>query len=246
MSTAPGVIPEGQPETGAVGRMIGVIVSPKKTFGEIARRPTWAAPFITLCVLSIIVGALLGAKTDWRSFFERQDSQNARFEQMSQEQKDTMLENQAKYAPKVAFAFGLIGTVVIIFIVALVYWGAFNLLNAAGLEFHTAFGIASYAFVPSIIGALLAILILLIKPHGDVDPEHFLASSVAAFLPDGSPQWLEKLGQSLELFWIWTLALVAVGFSAANAKRIKPLGAFLIVFGIWGIWVIGKVVWAMI
>jgi hypothetical protein len=45
-----------------------------------------------------------------------------------------------------------------------------------------------------IISSLLAIIILLIKPRGDVDPEHFLASSLAAFLPDDAPKWLAALG----------------------------------------------------
>ena len=34
MSTNPLAIPESQPETGALGRMTGVIVSPTRTFAE--------------------------------------------------------------------------------------------------------------------------------------------------------------------------------------------------------------------
>ena len=247
MSTAPPPTPapEGQPETNALSRMTGVIVSPRKTFSEISRRPTWATPFITICLLSIIAGGLIGMKTDWRSFFERQMSQNARTDQMPQEQKDRILASQMTWAPKLAFAFGLLGTVFVVFLITLLYWGAFNLFNGAGLGFKSAFGIGTHAFMPSIIGSLLAILILLIKPRGEVDPEHFLASNVAAFLPDGSPHWMEVLGQSLDLFWIWTLALVAIGFSAANPKKVKPAGAFLIVFGIWAVWVCSKTAWAM-
>jgi hypothetical protein len=245
MSTSPVSTPEIQPESGAVGRMTEVIVAPKKTFADIARRPTWVAPFLILCMMSVIVGGLLGAKTDCCSFFERQMSKNPRFDQMPQEQKDRVLESQVKYAPKIAFAFGLIGTVMVTLLMALVYWGAFNLFNGAELGFKTSFGITSQAFVPSIIGSILAVIILLIKLRGDVDPEHFLASSVAAFLPDDAPRWLEALGQSLELFWVWTLALVAIGFSAANPKNIKPAGAFFTVFGIWAVWVCCKLVWAM-
>jgi len=249
MPTNPVAVPEsqptGQPETGAVGRMTGVVVSPTRTFGEIARRPTWVVPFITLCVLSIVVSGLLAQKTDWRSFFERQMSKNARLDQMPQDQKDRMLENQVKYAPKFAFAFGIVFTAVFVLFMTLVYWGAFNLFNGAALTFKTAFGIVSHAFVPLIISSLLAIIILVIKPRGDVDPEHFLASNLAAFLPDDAPKWLAALGQSLELFWIWTMALVATGFSAANPKKIKPVGAFLTVFGMWAVWVLGKVAWAM-
>ena len=249
MSTNPVAVPEsqptGQPETGALGRMTGVVVSPTRTFGEIARRPTWVVPFITLCVLSIVVSGLLAQKTDWRSFFERQMSKNARLDQMPQDQKDRMLENQTKYAPKFAFAFGIVFTSGFVLFMTLVYWGAFNLFNGAALTFKTAFGIVSHAFVPLIISSVLAIVILLIKPHGDVDPKHFLASTLGAFLPDDAAKWLEALGQSLELFWIWTMALVAIGFSAASPKKIKPAGAFLTVYGLWAVWVLGKVAWAM-
>jgi hypothetical protein len=245
MSTNPIAVPESQPETGALGRMTGVIVSPSRTFAEIAGRPTWVVPFLTLCVLSIIVSGLLAQKTDWRSFFERQMSKNARLDQMPQDQKDRILENQVKYAPTFAFAFGVIFTPIFVLLVTVVYWGAFNLFNGAALSFKAAFGIVSHAFVPLIISSLLAIIILLIKARGDVDPEHFLASNVAAFLPDDAPKWLAALGQSLELFWIWTLALVAIGFSVANPKKIKPAGAFLTVFGIWAVWVLGKVAWNM-
>ena len=62
--------------------MVGVIVSPKKTFADIARRPTWLAPFLILCILSVAAGALVGQKTDWRSFFEHQNSKNANFDRM--------------------------------------------------------------------------------------------------------------------------------------------------------------------
>ncbi len=249
MSTSPLAPPEtqptGQPETGALGRMTGVIVSPTRTFGEIARRPTWVVPFLTLWVLSIVVSGLLAQKTDWRNFFERQMSKNSRFDQMPQDQKDNILEKQVQYGPKFAFAIGAIVTPIFVLFITLVYWGAFNFFNGAGLTFKTAFGIASHAFVPLIISSLLAIIILLIKPRGDVDPEHFLASNLGAFLPDDAAKPLVALGQSLELFWIWTLALVALGFSAASPKKIKPAGAFLTVYGLWAVWVLGKVAWAM-
>jgi hypothetical protein len=247
MSTAPTPTPptETQPQISSIGRLTGVITSPKKTFTDIARRPTWVLPFVTLCLLSVVAGALVGLKTDWRSFFERQNAKNSRMDSMPQEQKDNIVEKQLAIAPKLAFAFGLIGIIVIIFLVTLVYWGAFNLFNGADLGFKTAFGIGTHAFTPLIISSILAIIILLIKHQGDVDPEHFLASSLSAFLPEDAPHWLETLGQSLELFWIWTLALVAIGFSAANPKKIKPVGAFITVFGIWGVWVIAKVVWAL-
>jgi len=242
MATTSLPAPEAQASINHIGRLSGALFGPKQTFTDIARRPSWAAPYVLLCFLSLVVGILLGQKTDWRAFFERQDSQSSRFDQMSQEQKDVMLDRQVQWAPKISFAFGLVGAAAIVLIVALVYWGAFNLFKGAGLTFGTAFGITAHAFVPTLIGSVVGIVILLLKAKGDVDPEHFLASNLAAFLPDGTPHWLEVLGQSVEVFWIWTLALVAIGFAAANPKKIK--GGFTIVFGIWLAWVCAKVAWA--
>jgi Yip1 domain len=245
MSTIPAPTTEGQPEIGALARMTGVIVSPKATFTDIAQRPTWVAPFVTLCLLALVVSGLLAQKTDWRSFFERQMSKNSRMDQMPQDQKDRMLENQVKYAPKFTYAIGVVFTIVFVLIWTLVYWGAFNLFTGAGLRFKAGFGIVTHACVPLIISSILATIILVIKQRGDVDPEHFLASNLSAFLPDNAPKWQETLGQSLELFWIWTLALMAIGFSAANPKKIKPGTAFLTVYGIWIVYVLCKVGWAM-
>jgi hypothetical protein len=231
------------PQTSAVGRMVGVIVSPKKTFSEIARRPTWAVPFVVLCLLSIGAGILVGQKTDWRSFFEHQNSKNSRFDTMSADQKENIVTQQLKFA-KIAPFFGLVVIVILVFLLTLLYWGAFNLFFGAELGFTGSFGIVTYAFVPIAISSLLAIIVMLIKHAGDVDPEHILASSLSAFLPEDAPHWLDALGQSLELFWLWMLALIAIGFSTANPKKIKPAGAFLTVFGIWFVWVAAKVVFA--
>jgi len=47
------------------------------------------------------------------------------------------------------------------------------------------------------------------------------------------PKWLDTLGQSIELFWIWTLILIAIGFASANPKK-SSLVRRRIVF-----WVVG-------
>lgn len=249
MSTTMVATPAPEPESArlsAVARLTGVMFSPKTTFQDVARQPSWVLPFVLTLVLTLIVSLLLVQKTDWRSFFERQMSQSSRFDNMSPEQKDRILETQLNWAPKITPAIGVVGVTVLLFVVVLIYWGAFNLLKGAGLRFDTVFGITTHAFVPLLISSVLAIIVLLIKPKGEVDPEHFLASSLSAYLPDPSPKWLESLGQSIELFWIWSLALLSVGFAAANPRKIKGGSAFAIVFGLWLLWVACKVGWAAI
>ncbi len=240
-TAVPPAAPEAQPPMGTMARMTGVLFSPSKTFADIARRPSCVVPFLLLIAFSAGISVLIAQKTDWRSFFERQMSQNSRFDNMDQAQKDKIIESQVTWAPKISYVAGPVAVGISILLIALIYWGAFNLFKGAGLGFGTGFAITVYAFVPGLISSVLALVVLLIKPRGEVDPEHFLASSLSAYLPDPSPAWLDKLGQSIELFWIWSLILIAIGFAAANPKKIKPGAAVGIVFGLWALWVIGKV-----
>ncbi len=240
-TTSPIPAPEPSQPINHFGRMTGALFSPKQTFSEIANRPSWLSPMVLLVVLSSIAGVLVTQKTDWRSFFERQMSQNSRFDQMSQEQKDKILERQMDWAPKIGMVIAPVATVVLILVLTLVYWGAFNLFSGAGLDFATSFGISSHALIPVALSNVLAIVTLVLKAKGDVDPEHILASSLGAILPDNSSHWLTVLGQSVELFWIWSLVLVAVGFVAARPKKIKTGSAFAIVFGLWLLYVVCRV-----
>ena len=98
--------------------------------------------------------------------------------------------------------------------------------------------------MPTAIANILALIILPLKSYGDIDPENIVATSLKAYLPDSAPKPLAALGSSLELFWIWFLVLAAIGFAAANPKKIKPGAGFGIVFGLWAVWVLAKVAWA--
>jgi hypothetical protein len=129
-------------------------------------------------------------------------------------------------------------------IFSLLYWGSFNLFRGAGLRFGTSFAITTHAFLPTALSSVLAMIILPLKGYGDVDPENVVATSLKAYLPDSAPKPLLALGGSLELFWIWCLVLLAIGFAAANPKKIKTSTSLGIVFGLWAVWVLAKVAWA--
>ena len=246
MVTTPAVAPEPQAPINHFGRIFGALFSPKATFEDIAKRPSWIAPIILLTILGIAVAYFLNARMDWGTYIRQKAEESSRFAQLSEEQKAGALGPQVKYAPVFTYVFGGLGAAIGALFFAFVYWGSFNLFTGAGLKYSTSFGIASHAFIPSAIVSILAIVTLALKSPGDVDPERMVASSVASFLANDAPKWLVSLGNSLEVFWIWVLALFAIGFSAANPKKIKPGSAFGIVFGLWAVWILVKVGWALL
>jgi len=165
--------------------------------------------------------------------------------QLSPEQRQQRIEVGAKYARLWCYGFGPIVMPVTLLFFATLYLGAFNLLANAGLRFEQSAGIAAHAMMPSLVSGILAIIVLAVKDPSTIDPNHPLASSLYAFLPSDAPQWLQSVGSSIEIFFLWMLALVSIGFAAANPQKVTRAKAFSIVFGLWGAWVLGKVIWAV-
>ena len=131
--------------------------------------------------------------------------------------------------------------IAVMFIVALVMWGAYNLLGGANTNFGTSLAITSHAFLTGLVSSVLYLLILYLKPYGTVDLDNPIAANVGAFLPEDAPKWLMALGTSLDLFSIWTLILLAIGFAATNPRKLRGGKAFAIAFSVWAVYVVSKV-----
>ncbi len=246
-TTAVAPAPGGEPaKIGTFGRLTGVLFSPGPTFEDIARKPSWLAPMVILLILNIGVTAIVAKKLDWSTVVRNQIENSSRASQLTEEQKDQQIAMGAKIAPYIAWGGGILGMPIFVLILALVYWLGFNLLKGAGLKFSTAFGITVYALVPTMLAFILAGIILYLKPAEEInpDPARMAATSLAAFLPSTAPKWLVAIGGSLDIFWIWCIALLAIGYSAANPRKITRGSAFAVVVGIWLVWVLAKVGWA--
>jgi Yip1-like protein len=244
MATTSVSAPGAQPRLNPFSRIIGVFTCPKQTFASIAERPSWVAPLLLMVALSTCVGTLLNTKMNWAEYIRHKAEENARFSQMSEEQKDQALAGQVKFWSNFSYGVGIVAVPLSTLIFALIYFGAFNLFRGAGLRYGQAFAITTHAFLPTAISSILALIILPLKTYGDVDPENVVATSLKAYLPESAPKPLLALGSSLELFFIWCLVLVAIGFSAANPRKVKLGASFGIVFGLWAVWVLAKVAWA--
>ncbi len=245
-TTAVAPAPGGeQAKIGAFGRITGVLFSPGATFEDIARKPSWLAPMVILMILNLGVVGLVVKKLDWSTVIRNQIESSPRASQLTEEQKDQQVALGLKIAPYVAWGGGVLGIPILSLVVALVYWLGFNLMKGAGLKYSTAFGITAHALVPTALAFILTGIILYLKPAADInpDPSRMAATSLAAFLSSTAPKWLVAIGGSLEIFWLWSLALLAIGFAAANPRKIAKGSAYSIVFGIWLIWVLAKVGW---
>src|SRR5258705_5921187 len=183
---------QSEPAISPVGRIVGVFFSPKTTFEDIVRKPGWVLPVVLLTLFSIGVSFAINQRINWREFMAQQIEKNPRSANMSAEQKEQQIEGGAKISPMFTWAIGVCGPTIFVLVVALVMWGAYNLLGGANTNFATAFAITSHAALTGLVSSLLIILVLYLKSPGTVDLENPVATNIAAFLPEDSAKWLDR------------------------------------------------------
>jgi hypothetical protein len=246
MATTPALAPEAQPSLSPFARVVGVFFTPKSTFEDIVRRPSWVLAVALTTILSIAVSFCINQRINWREFMSQQIDKNPRAAQMSADQKQQQIEGGAKFSPPFTYAIGLCGPILATLIIALVMWGAYSLLGGASTNFSTAFGITAHAFLTGLVSSPLFILILYLKPYGTADLENPIAANLAALLPEDSAKWLVALCKSFDLFTFWTLILLAIGFAAVNPRKLKGAKPYTIAFSVWAAYVVCRVGWAFI
>jgi hypothetical protein len=233
-------MPESQPQPAIspFGRVIGVFFSPKRTFEDIARKPSWLLPVMLLVILGAIVAVALNQKMNWREYVAQQIEKSPQAAQLTPEQKEQRITMGAKMAPYFTYIFGIPAPIVLVLIVAAVMLGGYNLLAGAGVNYRTALGIVSHAFVALILTNILFLVVLFLKAPGTLDLDNPVATNLAAFLPEGTAKWIEALGKNIDIFVLWITALIAVGFAAASPRKLKGATSVTLAFGMLVVWII--------
>jgi len=244
--SVPTPAPEPPAAISPLGRVLGVFFSPKATFEDIARKPSWILPVILSTIFSIIAIVSLNQRMDWRGNISEKMDKDARVSQLSAEQREKQLDISTKVTVIVVYVVGVLAAVVSAVLLGAVMMLVYNLMSGAGATFLQSLGIAAHALLVNLVGTPIFLLVLFLKPPGTFDPENPLATNLAVFLPEETAKWLFTLCKSLDIFTIWTLILLAIGFAAVNPRKLKGGQPFAIAFTAWGAYVAVRVLWAFI
>jgi Yip1 domain len=215
------------------GRIFGVLFSPKETFQSIARKPTWLLPVLLLCIVELCVVAVYGHRAGWRGLIEKQMSNRSQFQALSAEQKEKQIELGTKVAPYFAYVEVIVGPLIVVLLLAGIFWLIFNIIFGAKFGFKTSLGVVGYGLVPAIIGTLLGVLVLFLKDPSTIDLQHLVASNAGAYLPDSSPKWLAAGLRLVDVFLFWEMILMSMGYAAAAPKKVSFAKAFTSIFALW-------------
>jgi len=246
MATTPVPVPAPEAKISPIGRIFGVLFSPKSTFEDIVRKPNWVLPVILTTVFSILAVIALNQRMNWREYVGQQIEKSPRAAQLSADQKEKQADISAKITVYIVYAAGVFVPILAAVILGAVMMGVYNLLGGAGASYSQSLAIAAHAGLVGLVSTPIFLLVLFLRPAGTIDPQNPVVTNVAAFLPEDSAKWLFALCKSLDIFTIWTLILLAIGFAAVNPRKLKGSKSYVIAFTAWGAFVVVKVLWAFI
>jgi|HubBroStandDraft_3_1064219.scaffolds.fasta_scaffold09275_3 hypothetical protein len=222
----------------AAGRLLGVLVAPAKTFESIARRPTWALALALHVVLGVAVAFVAIQHTDLGAAVrERLEKSGTTLSPEQMEQQVAVTEKFSKVLVPVS---ALIIVPVVSLLIALVFW---LLLKAVGgeLRYPVSLSVTLHGMMPQVIAALLALPLMAM--HGLYSQDELkrgvVASSPAFLAPEGASPALVALLTSLDLFSLWSLALLVIGYR--RTARTSTAATAGVAIGAWLLYVLGKI-----
>lgn len=246
MGTAGAVpLPEDEAGQSFVSRFIGVFLSPGETFDDIVRKPDFLAPLVVGVLAAVAVTETMLSKIGIERIMRTQIAQSSRGASMTADQIDQAVAQGAKIGAIITHIVGVVAVPIIILIIAAIGLGIVNLVFGSKTNFRTAFSVTCYANLVSVLGAVIAVVMILFG-----DPEHFnpqspVPTNLGFFVdPTHTSKALVALAGSIDLFTFWFMALLGIGFSAATRKQAKPVPVFLCFFGLWAVLVLAKMGWA--
>lgn len=210
--------------TSLPSRMVNILVSPSYVFDEVLNSPhrvlNWVVPMVLVCLASLLL--LDPATTKERIAAGIQ----------SQLEKESISATQADQLPRAWHHTSVMATCSAVVIgtgwSALVIWFLGRFLLKANFSFFKALEVAGLAQVILVLGLLVTLL--LIAAIGDPAARPAL-SFLRGRIPPEHP--LRAFLDTLNVFHIWTTAVLAIGLARLSGVSAKEAG-----FWVFGYWVI--------
>ncbi len=224
-----------------LGRLPGALLSPVETFRSIEARPSWIAPFLVLLLLGGAVGFLIQTRSDPEEMVRAQVS-SLKVE-IPPDKVEEMIQDAEGRSTGVKIGLSLLGVAfqaIVYALVALIFLVGLKMFGSE-IDYVRALGVTLHGYMPGALAALLNIPILLSRStisFEEATQGGVLVSSLAAFAPEDASATLKSLLGSVDLFSIWTVILLSLGFKIVG--KVSTAVSTGIVVLLWLIYIGGK------
>jgi hypothetical protein len=175
-----------------------------------------------------------------------QIEESGRADKIPAEQREAMIEQQARFMPIFAWVLGPIFIALTLLGVAGALMFVFRFFYSGEVMFKQALAIVIWTFFAvGLVTTPLLLLVLQLKGDWNINPQEAIQANLALLLDKSAaakPLW--ALLSSIDVFSLWMIFLLSVGFGVASRK---PTSSAL--WGVvvpWAVIVLVKVGWAAI
>ena len=235
-----------QPAGGFFQNLVDVFFSPREAFTRIVRNPNFLLPLVGYVILVLGFTGIWMDRMDAREFMKVQIEESGRADRIPAEQREAIIEQQAKWMPIFAWVMGPVGIAVTLLAIAGALMFIYRFFYSSEVTFRQAFTIVTWVFFAvGLVTTPLLLLVLQLKGDWNINPQEAIQANLGLLLEKSSaakPLW--ALLSSIDLFSLWMIFLLAVGFGVASRKSTGSA-----IWGVvipWALFVLVKVGWSAI
>jgi hypothetical protein len=212
----PIVPPVAEPEANPFSRIAGVLLTPVRTFAEIARRPDILVPLVLIIVIGYGATFAIMPRVDMDAMMDQQFQQAKKQNpNMSQEDFERMSKFGKAMGKGIAFVQPVLMVVWYVIVAGILLLGV-RLFGGEG-DFKQAFSVTLYAWIPYVILSIITAIVVVAKGSFDPMAAATIVKSNPAFLVPMKEQFvLYSLLSMLDVFTFWVLGLLIVGFASVS------------------------------
>jgi Yip1 domain len=238
MSETAGPAPTPAERPNAWSRIAGVIFSPVETLRSVSEQPDWIAAFAVLIVISVGANAIIAPHIDVAATVRQQMESRKNVSEAQIQAAISFGTKMAKFSIVIAF----VAVPVVLLVMAGVLHFAFRAFGGEG-TFAQAWAVTVYSSIPGML--LVIIMTVLAAFRGSMTQQDLtlmVKSNPGAFLDPMEMPVLYAFAKAIDVFAIWRVALLTVGFSfVSRLSRGRSAG---IVVSLWAVIVIFQVAFA--
>lgn len=204
----------------------GIYYQPEKVFEGMKGKPRWLVPLIVSIVFTLIVTAIILPTIVMPEQAAIISERMANNPDVPAEQIEAIQERMSGPIPIIA---GLVSNMIMIpvglLLIGLIFWWIFSMMGHKA-QFKEMFTTAVFASLIGIPGALVKVPLMFIKGTAKV------STSLGLILPAEMEEgFLMRLMNHIDLFTIWMLVVMVIGFSIFSGAPRKK--SYWIVFASW-------------
>jgi hypothetical protein len=200
--------------------LIDLYFGPRAAFTRIVASPRFLIPLVVYaaCVLGF-TGVWLH-KMDPTEFMKVQIEESGRADRIPADQREAIIERQAKMMPIFAWVVGPVFIALMLLVVAAALLFVFRFFYGSEVGFKQALAIVIWTFLAvGLVTTPVTLAIMSLKGDWNVSPQEAVQANLGLLLDKSTaakPLW--TLFTSIDLFQLWMVFLLAVGFAVASKK----------------------------